>query len=268
MKLVIDEKLKHRLIGLAVIISLGAIFAPAIMKKSSQNFESNYSVHVKLPSKPIAPDVALSDEKELFKTIKIAKVELPKVSAESQVSELARAQVISSDTIAVHEAPSLDKKESVLNPEPIKLAVNQAAKNTAKQIVQVASNKSTKPIVKPVPATKSPAVVAVHKKPVVKAVKLAANTARKPQAKPNQVKSEVYAVQLASFAQLSNAQALVNKLHQKGYKATFAKVSTRQGAIYKVYAGHSTNKVQVLRMKTQLSSAMQLNGFIVNTGVS
>lgn len=32
MTLVIDERIKHRLIGLAVIISLGAIFAPAIMK--------------------------------------------------------------------------------------------------------------------------------------------------------------------------------------------------------------------------------------------
>ena len=70
MKLVMDEKLKHRLIGLAVIISLGAIFAPAMMKKSSQRLESNFSVNVKLPPKPLAPDVVMTDEKEMFKTIK------------------------------------------------------------------------------------------------------------------------------------------------------------------------------------------------------
>ena len=79
MKLVMDEKLKHRLIGLAVIISLGAIFAPAIMKKSSQNLESNYSVNIKLPPKPLVPDVVSSNEKEVFQTIKVAKVKIPSV---------------------------------------------------------------------------------------------------------------------------------------------------------------------------------------------
>lgn len=32
MKLVIDEKLKHHLVGVAVVLSLGAIFLPAMMK--------------------------------------------------------------------------------------------------------------------------------------------------------------------------------------------------------------------------------------------
>ncbi len=60
----------------------------------------------------------------------------------------------------------------------------------------------------------------------------------------------------------------MNKLHSKGYKATYAKVSGKQGAIYKVFAGHSPNKNDVIRVKTQLASAMQLNGFVVNTRVS
>lgn len=36
MKLIMDEKVKHRLIGLAVIISLGAIFAPALIKNQAK----------------------------------------------------------------------------------------------------------------------------------------------------------------------------------------------------------------------------------------
>lgn len=77
MKLVIDEKLKHRLVGVAVVLSLGAIFLPAMMKKSSQRLENNFSVKVQLPPKPTTPDVAITDEKEMFKTIKIAKIEIP-----------------------------------------------------------------------------------------------------------------------------------------------------------------------------------------------
>lgn len=78
----------------------------------------------------------------------------------------------------------------------------------------------------------------------------------------------MYAVQLASFSQLSNAQALVGKLNSKGYKAKFIRTSGKQGPVYKVYAGHSPRKVDALKLKSQLASAMQLNGFVVNTGVS
>ena len=34
MKLVLDERIKHRLVGIAVILSIGIIFTPALFKKS------------------------------------------------------------------------------------------------------------------------------------------------------------------------------------------------------------------------------------------
>ena len=211
MKLVIDEKLKHRLIGVAVIISLGAIFAPAMMKKSSQNMENNYSVRVKLPSKPAEPNVAISDEKEIFKTIKIAKVAIPDVSAESQLPELAKAEALHSELTMNHESASLEKPHSL---ESVQLALSKAAQNTVKHATQVASARQT--------VVSQPAVIA-HKA-AIKSVRKAPVIAAKPKAKPQQVKlasrapvrrsmarSEIYAVQLASFSRLSNAQALVNK---------------------------------------------------------
>jgi DedD protein len=81
-------------------------------------------------------------------------------------------------------------------------------------------------------------------------------------------KKGLYAVQLASFSKLANAQALVTKLQRKGYKANYVKTVARNGTIYKVYAGHSPVKSDVVKLKTQLASAMQMNGFVVNTGVS
>jgi DedD protein len=272
MKLVIDEQLKHRLIGIAVIVSLGAIFAPAIMKKSGQSIENKYSVQVKLPPKPIVPDVSVTDEKELFKTIKVARVKLPKVSEESQLPELAKAEMTRSDEMPVHETALTNKPEDK-NITVTSVAVNKAATDKAEQLVTLAANTTPKVLSQPKqvavqhrPVVKKPVQVAAHQKPVVKKPAYVASRA-KPQVKPF-ARARVYAVQLASFSQLGNAQSLVNRLKNKGYKASYIRVSTRSGVAYKVYAGHSTNKGQVMQVKTQLSSSMQLNGFVVNTGVS
>lgn len=252
MKLVMDEKLKHRLIGLAVIISLGAIFAPAILKKSSQQLDTNLSVNVKLPPKPLAPNIVMNDDKDVFETIKVAKVNIAAVSDEEQLPDLAHAQAISSE-VSNELSTSLAKAPIDVTPEPVALAVNQSAQQSAKHYVTV--TKTTK-VVKPAP------VIAV-KKPVVSKPVAVAKAAVKPT-----VKTEIYAVQLASFSQLNNAQALVSKLNSKGYKAKFIKVSGTQGPVYKVYAGHSPRRGDVLKLKSQLASSMQLNGFVVNTGVS
>jgi DedD protein len=259
MKLVMDEKLKHRLIGLAVIISLGAIFAPAIMKKSSQSLENNYSVNIKLPPKPLVPDVVSSNEQDVFKTIKVAKVKLPSVSEDHQLPELVRAETIKSDSINTNKATAVARTESEVKSEPIQLALNEAAQSTVKKAINVAA----------VNPKKALPVIATRGKAVVKPAKAKVRTVQVARAKTTLAsKRDVYAVQLASFAQLSNAQSLVSRLHTKGYKANFIKASGKNGPIYKVYVGHSPSKLDVLKVKTQLASAMQLNGFIVNTGVS
>lgn len=258
MKLVMDEKLKHRLIGLAVIISLGAIFAPAVMKKSSQNMENNLSVNVKLPAKPLPPDVVMTDEKELFRTIKVAKVDIAPVSGESQLQELAKAEPIKSDLIASEQAIAVAHEDAVVKAAPVQIALNQAAKTTAKRVIAVAAAKPRK----------SAPVVASKQKPVLKAAKTIAKAQIKPAVRPAAVKKDIYAVQLASFSQISNAQALVTRLRGKGYKANYTKAPSRQGSVYKVYVGHSPSRTDVVRLKTQLASAMQLDGFVVNTGVS
>lgn len=272
MKLVMDEKLKHRLIGLAVIISLGAIFAPAVMKKSSQHVDGSFSVNVKLPPKPIAPDVVMTDEKDMFKTIKIAKVEIPPVSGDKQLSALVKAEPISSDLTQDNAGTEIAKnnpdKKSNTALSPAQLALNKAAQSTAKKVVTLAVAKRSKTA----PAiaanqkviTKATRVASTVK--VNKAVQIARATPKN--ASKASARKEIYAVQLASFSQLTNAQALVNRLHGKGYKANYIKSPGRNGTVYKVYVGHSQRKLEVIKLKSQLASAMQLNGFVVNTGVS
>lgn len=259
MKLVLDEKLKHRLIGLAVVISLGAIFAPAVMKKSSQHSDGNFSVNVKLPPKPVAPNVSATDEQDMFKTIKVARVNVADVPADKQLPELVKAESIKSNQVIDSAAKSVTA---------------QAAPNSQKDVVNVALAESVK-------ATKAgadkaitiaanqvnskTAALAVKPKVVAQAAKTVKNVRpiAAAKAKPA-LKQNVYALQLASFAKITNAQALVTRLNSKGYKATYAK----QNGIYKVYAGHSPRKNEVLKLKSQLASSMQLNGFVVTTGVS
>lgn len=248
MKLVMDEKLKHRLIGLAVIISLGAIFAPAVMKKSSSRIEPNLSVNVKLPPKPVAPEVAVTDEKDMFKTIKISRAEIPPVSEENQLPELAKAEILKSDQVTNNKEPVVAEVKPEIKSEQIQLALNEAAKNTAKKVMILSSNKPAK---RP--------VLHIKQKNIAQIAKVKARQS---------IKKDVYAVQLASFSRISNAQALVSRLRNKGFKANFIKIKGTHGAVYKVYAGHSPRKNDVVKLKTQLASSLQLNGFIVNTGVS
>ena len=241
MKLVLDEKLKHRLIGLAVVISLAAIFAPAVMRKSSQRLEHNFSANVQLPPKPIAPNVVVTDEKDVFKTIKVARVDIPSVSHESHLPELAKAQSIKA--VRSDVASQVAAVESQLKPV-------QAA---------LEDSKST-PIQKALPSPAKQVAHVVDKKlnEVTKTQKITKAASAK----------DVYSVQLASLSRLSNAQSLVNRLKAKGYKANLVKIASRNGVVYKVYAGQLPHKEEALRLKTQIASVMQLNGFVVNTGVS
>jgi DedD protein len=274
MKLVMDERLKHRLIGIAVIISIATIFAPAMMRKSNQRIERDYSVKVKLPSKPASPDVAVTDESEMFKTIKVARVDIPQVANTKQVSDDVKAETLNPEqkTSALPAAPATSAQqvkesraqESDKSKEPVKLALNDTPQALAK--AEVRADEPPANPAKPVsPALAKPKMNPIAK-PVIKPVK-AVRTITKVAVRPT-IKKEIYALQLASFSRLSNAQALVNRLKSKGYRANFVKLATKNGPVYKVYVGHSPKREDVLRLKIQLASAMQINGFVVNTGVS
>src|ERR1044072_862846 len=127
MKLGIYEKVKHRLVGPAGIFSLGAIFLPTLFKKSSQHLENNFSVNVQLPPKPKAPDVAVANEKEMFKTIKVATIKIPPL-AKQNVPDAKKEDYIHS--VALHQSESIHEKvaqETVIPEVKTKTASNSAS---------------------------------------------------------------------------------------------------------------------------------------------
>lgn len=222
MKFVMDERVKHRLTGLVVIISIAAIFIPAVMKRSNQHLEENVSFSVRLPPKPILPDVAVAGEKEVFKSVKVAQVTVPTIIESPRVIPIAKAEPISvkpaeSAVVTASKAPIVSKVVSVIVPPAVKAVV--APKKLAKA-----------------------AVVGLKK--------------------------EMYAVQLASFTQRSNAESLVTRLRSKGFKATYNKSRGKQGEYYKVIVGQLNQMHEAKTLQKQLLTSTQLNGFIVKTGVS
>lgn len=100
MSVVMSEKVKHRLVGVIVLISIAVIFLPAVMKKSNRNFEKNIKIALKLPAKPDLPKVNTPTDKDLFKQVNIARtpdIKVPKVKK----------------SLLIAKASSLDKKTKV-----------------------------------------------------------------------------------------------------------------------------------------------------------
>ncbi len=264
MKLMMDERVKHRLIGLAVILSIGAIFAPAIMKKSSQRIDGNISVSVKLPAKPVQPSIVMTEKKAMFESVKVAHVELPNVNSKQ----------LPLPSLAKEESLHKTNKQTELAGERLALADMETKTDSPTPTIQpdlkqvkskvAVVHKVAKGIKFSAPAPKNSKEVAKN----LKVIKPLAKNSVKPLANniPVNRTKKGYAIQLATFSQQQNADNLIKKLKMKGYSATFSKIKTNDGFVYKVMVGQVNKKEQAQALQAQLASAMQIKGFIVATG--
>lgn len=293
MKLVIDERVKHRLIGLAVILSIAAIFAPAIMKKSNQRIDGNMSVSVELPPKPLQPDVAMTEKNAMFENVKVAHVELPEVAEEQPAPALAKAEPLSQvkeinyrtvepvdqNFAQAQESLNVDSENFAREDRPDVVEKTAAVSATINTTNVAVVHKIAKAETFPLKIKPKAKVVAKNNKPVKPAAKLVAKpklsvAKPKPITKPaikKTAKNAVptkgkYAVQLATFTSLRNANSLLSKLRVKGYKASFNKVKTSEGIVYKVVVGQVQKREQAQLLQKKLASAVQIRGFIVPTG--
>ncbi len=199
MNISIDERTKHRLTGLVVIVAVAIIFVPAMLKKSNQHLEKNMHVAVKLPPKPTLPNVTIAKEEEIFETVKVAKLELPKPIEPAQPSQLARIENLT------------PKKPQVIEAKPVKTKI---------QAMQKAS--------------------------------------------PASVAAEAYAVQLAVFSVQKNAEKLVAKLRNQGYKARYQTLTSNTGMpTYRVTVGHLEDRKDAHALKDKLSETTNIKGFII-----
>ena len=222
MKFVMDERVKHRLTGVVVILSIAVIFLPAMMKKSNQHFEENISMSLKLPNKPMPPIVSIPKQSEMFKSVKVAHVDIQAVVDEPYKSVIAKAEPLS-----VSPAPKLAKAAL-----PVKTVIAAAA-------------------------TPAKPVLAVKKALPAKIVTAMSKNIK-----------EGYGVQLASFTQQRNALYLVARLRKQGFTANYNKINGKQGQYYQVVVGLVNQRNDAVNLQKKIASNMQLNGFVIKTGVS
>ena len=251
-KMVLDERVKHRIMGLVVLISVAAIFIPALIKKSNHYLDQSVNISIRLPAKPSAPKVAVINEKQLFKLVKPEIVSMPKVEAPIVTNQIAKAEPIITKSV-IPKAPIINNVpvSNIANNEPI---VKKA------QIIND-ENKSTKVNQIAIQSKKAAAIiVASEKLPNVTSKKIKKNIA---------VKNEIYAVQLGTFVQQANAKSLVIKLRSRGYAASYDKFTGAKNIdYYKVTVGELNQKDEALTLKNKLALSMQIEGIIVKKGVS
>lgn len=228
MKIVFNEKLKHRLVGAAVIFSLIVIFAPMIVKKS-QLYKKDLVGSLQIPKKPTMQAIIIPEKEALFKKVKAVQIDLPP----PRKIDTARAAIAMEPLSAIKQTP--DKQ--ILN------HANRSEEKPAMHLVK--QPRGVKPMIKEDKTNKKP-IAQVSQKPTV----------------------PTYAIQVAFLAQEHNAVALVNKLKKKGYSAEFNLIKTKKGDFYKVFVGATQDKHQAEQLQKQLAKTAALNGFIITRGVS
>lgn len=144
-------------------------------------------------------------------------------------------------------------------PAPKPLQIAKAEPLSIKSVVPPAPIINQRPIV-----AKMPSAPTLSPTPAVKAV--AASSQK--WVKAVVIKRQRYAVQIASFSQQENAKLLVNRLRSKGYVATYNKFTGKKGDYYKVLVGQLNKIDEAKVLQKQLATSLQLNGFVVKTGVS
>ncbi len=212
MKFLMDERLKHQLTGLIVIVSAAVIFIPAMMKHSNRHFEDSMGISFKLPSKPVPPKVSIPNQNTMFQSVKASSVDMPIAIAEPpHPSTIAKAISLSQPPVS-----EIAKIKPAIPQSPPKVALVAINKNTVSSVVSKIN----------------------------------------------------YGIQLASFSQQRNAEYLVERLRKQGFVASYKTLNGKQGLLYRVIAGHLDKKNDALNLQKKLATNMQLNGYVVKTGVS
>lgn len=285
MKLTLDEQVKHRLIGLAVILSIAAIFAPAMIKKSNQRLDENTTLFVKVPPKPTPPQIVMPEEKAMFNRVKVAKVESVKTPTEPTALTLSRAEYLNPSHKELQKNQSVamqEKKLSTTHPEEDKsdndIPPNSkpVSNNSNSPELKFQAKSEINPIKVPVShASYSSSKGENNKSTVLKKTSFNASNLINPSNKAGKIqrkneakvssnyKKESYLVQLASFSKKQNADQLINKLRANGYHATYNAVNTPNGLVYKVVVGQTAQKQQAQVLRKRLAATTQLKGLIV-----
>lgn len=212
-----DDKVKHRIVGIVVIAAFLVILVPALIKNVVWNKENQMNQVYEQQATQVAARPASSEINETpqsFETSQIAQVSLDHPN-----------EIESDESMQI--VPASTKIEESVSPPAPQPAPMPAPKPNPKPI--------SEPTPKPAPAPVVEKVVKPVAAPVV--------TASSGQKAVN------YCLQLGTFANPTNAQLLVDRLHAKGFPSAKAETVT-------LPMGRQVKRVNVCRMMTPAEAAI------------
>lgn len=273
-----DQELKQRLIGAAVITALAAIFVPMLFDDPID--ETGKSINeLKIPELPTkAQDVEIMPLPEKVEDV----AAIPAVDETTKVQAMAVDEG-EAEVEAKLEAPKpqtrLGGKETTLPtrgvpaPAPIspRAAVAQAEEEPAeaedlpvinKPLKQSAPAVQPLQAINPVPKVLKPVAKLPEAKPdAVTAIPAPAAqvTASKPA--PIAEDNNRWYLQAGTFSQKANAVSLQENLKQQGFAALVKEVASDKGTVFKVRIGPIVDKAKAQAVKAKLAQ-INVNSFV------
>jgi DedD protein len=265
-----DQELKQRLIGAAVITALAAIFVPMLFDDPIDETGKNIS-QLTIPEIPAkAQDVEIIPLPDKAEEVATA---LPPEESLKTVPPLVEEGVRETDVEAPKPKLRLTGREphaaaakhlKVVEPNP-SLTVGDDEQPIAEAEEASPAVKHTK-LPAPAPTPVLPNQV-TNTPPAPKAVKPAVkvpenNVAVENTAKPlaNETGTRWY-LNAGSFGQKVNAQALQDNLKQQGFPATIKEVTGEKGTVFKVRVGPMLDKAKAQAVKNKLTQ-ININSFV------
>ncbi|MDD2740520.1 MAG: SPOR domain-containing protein [Methylomonas lenta] len=245
-----DQELKQRLIGAAVITALATIFIPMLFDDPIDESGKNIS-ELKMPALPSkAQDVEIMPLPEKVEDVgTLASEQQPAAPAANTFDE--------GDDEAAMEAPQaknlqITAKETAITPPAAKWVEAEEDVPAAEPIpVKPEPVIAPKPI--PQPATKVQNA-AKTTKPVV------SEPASKPELAAKNAETRLY-LNVGTFSQQANAVGLHDSLKEKGFAVSIKEINGEKGKAYKVRVGPMMSKATAQSMKSKLSQ-INVNSFV------
>ena len=265
-----DQELKQRLIGAAIITALAAIFVPMLFDEPVEN-AGKTTIELKIPEQP--PKVQDVDIAPLPQ--KPEDVTTPKALSAPTEQSLKSTQA---QTFAEEETPVNTINNNVPKPnshpaaspaavhhETANHEFNRATDIESRVIDEeepVATTQTITPAKKPVtpvvtpPAApiSSPVVKPAKPKPVEpKATPTATETPSKPVTETPAVGTTRVYLNAGTFSIKNHAVSLQDNLKKQGFAASIKEVSTEKGLVYKVRIGPISDKLKAQEIKNKLT---------------
>lgn len=231
-----EERLKQRLVGAIVLVSLAVLFVPML-------FDASYDGGEEFSPTPIPERPRNQFESE---TIPLEAPETPRLDAEG---ERERKRYAPSAGAVSRREPS-EASVSARNPPeaPASVPVRKSAGSPAS-----ASARESAESFAPATQTASSSARAVSASP---ARETSGN-------KPAAVSGGEWAIQLGSFLKSKNARALRDRLQAGGYPAFIESGASEQGEISRVFVGPMPDRGRAKDSAAKLRRELQLEGIVV-----